>query len=150
VLGFKLPASIEARRARTSISPSTDQRVNTTKKAFAHYNKDMMKVQFGIVITEAVFDRDTPFNEEFSGNFLCSPASLRSIGVHPGTAGAEDHDKLGPIETYWESRYMNVTAALTHTGLDETHWKFASNTKSSAAAIWLNWLVFWLNWRECG
>jgi hypothetical protein len=24
------------------------------------------------------------------------------------------------------------------------------NTKSSAAAIWLNWLVFWLNWRECG
>jgi hypothetical protein len=69
--------------------------VDTTEKAFANY-KDMMQIQFGIVITEAVFDRDPSFNEEFS-------IYLRSLGVHPDTAGAEDHDKLGPIETYWDS-----------------------------------------------
>jgi hypothetical protein len=113
VLGFKHPASKHVHEHYL-----TNQRVDTTEKAFAHY-KDMMQVQFGIVITEAVFDRDPPFNEEF-------PIYLRSLGVHPDTAGAEDHDKLGPIETYWDSWYANVTAALTPAGLDETHWTFAS------------------------
>ena len=113
ILGFKHPASKHVHEHYL-----TNQRVDTTAKAFAHY-KDMMKIQFGIVITEAVFDRDPSFNEEFS-------IYLRSIGVHPDTAGAEDHDKLGPIETYWDSWYTNVTAALTHADVDETHLKFAS------------------------
>jgi hypothetical protein len=44
-------------------------------------------VEFGIKIDECVFDRDPSFNEAFA-------TYLRSIQVHPGTSGAEDHDQL--------------------------------------------------------
>jgi hypothetical protein len=73
-----------------------------------------MKVEFGITIDECVFDRDASFNEEFS-------AYLRSINVHPDTSGADDHDRLGPIKTYWDTWYTNTTAARHHEGLDETY-----------------------------
>ena len=57
ILGFKHPASKHVHEHYL-----TNQRVDTTEKAFANY-KDMMQIQFGIVITEAVFDRDPSFNE---------------------------------------------------------------------------------------
>jgi hypothetical protein len=52
-----------------------------------------------------VFMIGVAVNDEFS-------IYLRSLGVHPDAAGAEDHDMLGPIETYWGSWYANVTAVL--------------------------------------
>jgi hypothetical protein len=102
----------------------TNQLESTCELEFAKY-KNFMKVEFGIVIDECVFDRDPSFNESFA-------AFLRSIGVHPDTAGANDHDRLGPIETYWDSWYTNTTAARLHAGLDETHWKFASEMYNHA------------------
>jgi hypothetical protein len=96
----------------------TDQTELTCEREFANY-KNKMRIEFGIHIDECVFDRDPAFNAAFS-------AYLRPIGVHPDTAGAEDHDRLGPIETYWDTWYTNVTAAMLHAGLDETYWKFAA------------------------
>jgi hypothetical protein len=123
VLGFKHPASKHVHEHYL-----TNQRVDTTEKAFAHYKDMMCKFSFWNCDHggSRVFDRDPSFNEEFS-------IYLRSLGVHPDTAGAEDHDKLGPIETYWGSWYANVTAALTLAGLDETHWKFASHKCTTIA-----------------
>jgi hypothetical protein len=46
VLGFKHPASKHVHEHYLM-----NQRVDTTEKAFIHY-KNMMQVQFGIVITE--------------------------------------------------------------------------------------------------
>ena len=89
----------------------TNQLESTCELEFAKY-KNFMKVEFGIVIDECKFDRDPSFNETFAD-------FLRSIGVHPDTAGANDHDRLGPIETYWDSWYTNTTAARLHAGLDE-------------------------------
>jgi hypothetical protein len=102
----------------------TDQKETTCEKAFLAY-KDKMHVEFGIKIDECVFDRDASFNGTFS-------EYVRSIGVHPDTSGADDHDQLGPIETYWDTWYTNITAAMLHEGLDETYWKFASEMYNHA------------------
>ena len=119
VLGFKHPLSKHVHEAYVK-----DQTELTCEREFTNY-KNKMRIEFGIHIDECVFDRDPSFNEAFS-------AFLRVIGVHPDTAGAEDHDRLGPIETYWDVWYTNVTAAMLHAGLDETHWKFAAEVFNHA------------------
>ena len=52
-----------------------------------------------------------------------------------------------------DKSYGRNNASSASSYLDQFHnltMANSDNTKTSAAAIWLNWLVFWLNWRECG